>query len=144
VELAFKLRGLDCVNLRLPVVFGPGEPPSKLVPTLLEAASRGKSVELQDPSRSRGFLYVEDAVDAIIHSITHGEPGSTLRVPPAGHCSLSEFAALVRDALEGVGSADAPRFDSVDDALPDWRPGTGLAEALAMIARQDATTKVVG
>jgi nucleoside-diphosphate-sugar epimerase len=144
VELAFRLRGLDCVNLRLPVVFGPGEPSFKLVPSLLDATLRGESVELRTPSRSRGFLYVDDAVDAIIHGITHGEPGSTLRVPPAGRCTLSELAALVRDAVAGIRSADEAHFDSVEDALPGWRPGTGLSEALAILARHNTTAKVDG
>lgn len=122
---------IQALNLRLPVVFGLGEPQWKLVPSMLIAALKGEELHLETPDRVRGFLYADDAVDAVLWGIDHAEPGQTVQIPSAGHCTVQELAELTRDAVSGTNTVFDPGPDS---ALHGWRPSTSLRDALAMTA----------
>lgn len=126
---------IQALNLRLPVVFGLGEPPWKLVPSMLIAALEGDELHLVTPDRVRGFLYADDAVDAVVWGVDHAEPGLTVQIPSAGRCTVREFAELTRDAVRGTHTVPDP---APDPALPDWQPRASLREALAMTAARYA------
>jgi nucleoside-diphosphate-sugar epimerase len=51
---------------RLFNVFGPGEHPHRLLPTLVERLTAGRTVELTSGSQVRDFIHVDDASDALI------------------------------------------------------------------------------
>lgn len=126
---------IQALNLRLPVVFGLGEPTWKLVPSMLIAALEGEEPHLVTPDRVRGFLYADDAVDAVLWGVDHAEPGQTLQIPSAGRCTVREFAEFTRDAVSGTHTVPDP---VADPALHGWRPSTSLRGALAMTAARYA------
>lgn len=143
VSHAAAVHRLDAINLRLPVIFGRNEPPTKLVPMLLQSAARGVEPELRTPNRVRGFLHIDDAVDAIVHSIGHGSPGATLRPPSAGRCSLAALAALARDAVQDAQTIAEPELHMPSNPLPGWRPRAGLREALRRASQESAVHRQV-
>lgn len=127
---------MQALNLRLPVVFGLGEPEWKLVPSVLLAAMAGEEADLETPDRVRGFLYADDAVDAVLWGVDEAEAGETVEIPAAGRCTVRHLAELAKDVVNGT--------DTVPDPLPDpaldgWRPTVPLREALGMTAARYAT-----
>jgi UDP-glucose 4-epimerase len=57
---------VNAVTLRLYSIYGPYEDPNRLIPTLLLHGLRGSLPPLVSPSVARDFVYVDDAVDAIL------------------------------------------------------------------------------
>lgn len=58
-------------------VFGPGERPGRLVPTLLAARATGQRIPLSSGQQRRDFVYVEDVARALVDLAEL--PGETLR-----------------------------------------------------------------
>lgn len=56
------------VVIRLSHVYGPGEAASRLTPYLIERLQRSESVDLTDGCQIRDFLFVDDAVEALLHA----------------------------------------------------------------------------
>src|SRR5438270_2056836 len=62
-------RGLPVVVLRLFNVFGPGEAPHRLLPSLIHGLSYSRPVQLSAGSQVRDFVYVDDACAAFIDAL---------------------------------------------------------------------------
>lgn len=58
--------GLEVTVARLFGVYGPGEAPYRLFPTLAAALARGRPVSLSDGLQCRDFVHVDDAVNAML------------------------------------------------------------------------------
>jgi nucleoside-diphosphate-sugar epimerase len=54
------------VTLRLYSIYGPYEEPTRLIPTLIAHGLRGTLPPLVSPTTARDFVYVDDAVDALL------------------------------------------------------------------------------
>jgi dolichol-phosphate mannosyltransferase len=65
--------GLNAVAVRLYSIYGPYEEPTRLIPTLIDHGLRGLLPPLVSPGTARDFVYVDDAVDALI-SIAQNAP----------------------------------------------------------------------
>lgn len=61
-----KLQQLPVVHVRLYSIYGPYEEPSRLIPTLLSYIKKKELPPFVNPLISRDFVYVDDAVEAII------------------------------------------------------------------------------
>jgi len=57
---------INAVTVRLYSIYGPYEDPSRLIPTLLMHGLRGGLPPLVSPHIGRDFVYVDDAVEAIL------------------------------------------------------------------------------
>ena len=58
--------GINAIAVRLYSIYGPYEEPTRLVPALLVHALQGSLPPLVSPRIARDFVYVEDAVDAML------------------------------------------------------------------------------
>jgi nucleoside-diphosphate-sugar epimerase len=63
---AARARGLNAATVRLYSVYGPYEDPSRLLPTLIVHGLEGRLPPLVSPLVARDFVYVDDAVDAML------------------------------------------------------------------------------
>jgi nucleoside-diphosphate-sugar epimerase len=96
-------RGLTTCVARLFGVYGPGEGPSRLVPTLIARLSRGEAVELSDGAQRRDFVHVDDACEALVRLAA--EPPSAeplalvVNVGTGVAPSIREVAGWIADAL---------------------------------------------
>jgi UDP-glucose 4-epimerase len=57
---------VNAVAVRLYSIYGPYEEPTRLIPTLIAYGLRGTLPPLVSPATARDFVYVEDAVDALV------------------------------------------------------------------------------
>jgi len=78
-----KVEKLPIVHLRLYSVYGPWEEPSRLIPTIIREAKKGRLPKFVDPNISRDFVYVDDVVEGFIKAamILRGSKDSKLSHP---------------------------------------------------------------
>lgn len=125
--------GLEVVSLRPFTMYGPGEPPSRLVPSVVRRALAGGAIDLTPGDQARDFVYVEDAADAFVAAATsHEAVGGTFNVCTGEPITVRD---LVRQVLAATGSASVARFG----ALP-YRP----TEALMLSGDPSRTARVLG
>jgi nucleoside-diphosphate-sugar epimerase len=106
----FTARKLDfhAATARLYSIYGPYEEPARLIPTLLIHCLRGELPPLVSPNTARDFVYVDDAVEALIR-IAGGKdvpPGAIYNVASGVQTTLSEAVGAARELL-GVASEPA-------------------------------------
>ena len=65
-RLLTALHGLRIIDLRIFMVYGPGQRPPKVVPAVVMPLLRGESPKLSSGSRSFDWVYVDDVVDAFV------------------------------------------------------------------------------
>ena len=92
---------VHAVTLRFYSVYGPLEEPSRLIPTLLTYGIDGRLPNLVSPSTARDFVYIDDAVDAMLEvaAKTNLPRGSVYNVCTGLQTRLVDVVALVRNIL---------------------------------------------
>lgn len=136
--------------LRLFNVYGPGEAPHRLLPSLVAGLSLNQRIALSEGLQVRDFVYVGDVVEALlaaaIHMKKHPEmPTSVWNVATGDGRTVREFAQTVARSLgkeEGLlGFGDLPmRPDEVMRLIGNsasiraqtgWAPRHDLASGIA-------------
>jgi UDP-glucose 4-epimerase len=68
--------GASATILRYSIVYGPGEPSSRVVPTFIRAALAGQPPQIDGEGRDEhDYVHVADAVDATMNAIRRGADG---------------------------------------------------------------------
>lgn len=102
VEAARK-RGLNAVVARLFGVYGAGERPWRLLPSLHGNLTKGQSVPLSEGSQVRDFLYVGDAASGLVSLAGAIETGAhapeIVNLCSGEEVTVRTFAETVADAL---------------------------------------------
>lgn len=77
--------GQKCVTARLFSVYGAGEHPARLLPTLIRSRATGEAVELTSGTQERDFVYVEDVAEGLLR----------LGLMSIGNCDIVNLATGV-------------------------------------------------
>jgi nucleoside-diphosphate-sugar epimerase len=149
-QWAARKMDIHAVTLRLYSIYGPYEEPSRLIPTLLMYGMQGKLPPLVSPRTARDFVYVDDAVDAMLRVAMMPDlpRGAVYNVCSGSQRTLAEVVSLARELLNikaepewssmeqrvwdtdvWVGSAAAMERDTGWRAAVSWREG--LARTIA-------------
>jgi len=137
--------GLRALSARLFMVYGPGEPAHRLLPSLREAAATNTPLPLTAGEQQRDFTYVDDAVEGMLRlgAVDCG----TARVINVATGVLTPVAGFVRAAAAVLAIApERLRFgvlptrpaemahDPVSIAalerLTGWRPATSILDGI--------------
>lgn len=103
--------GLEVVSLRPFTMYGPMEPPGRLVPSVVRHALAGRAIDLTPGDQLRDFVFVEDAVDAFIAAATtDAAVGGTFNVCTGTPVTVRE---VVRRVLQCTGSRSEARFGAL-------------------------------
>jgi nucleoside-diphosphate-sugar epimerase len=98
-------KGMPATVARLFGVYGPGEAPARLFPSLIGALSAGRPIALSAGEQRRDFIHVDDVCDALV-AIAAVDDGTCPAIVNVG----TGHAVRVRDAIEWVCDAlGAPR-----------------------------------
>ncbi len=127
----FTARNLDfhAVTARLYSIYGPYEEPTRLIPTLLVHGLRGELPALASPDTARDFVYVDDAVEALIRLACGKDvtPGAIYNVASGIQTTLETVVAQAKELLgvtaEPVWGGMRPRA---------WDTGVWVGDASAM------------
>lgn len=101
--LYHQLFAMPVVVLRPFIVYGPGQQPGMLIPSLMEALVRREPFPMTAGEQTRDFVYVDDVVDAILAaSVADGAEGEVFNV-----CSGEErrIRDLAEEAVRVAGAA---------------------------------------
>lgn len=146
-ESYFRSFGTPVVTLRPFNTFGPRQSARAFIPTIISQALERDGVELGSLDPQRDMTYVGDTVDGFIRAATRPDiDGETINLGTGETHSVGDFARRILE-LMGVDKpvrldpgrvrpAQSEVFKLVSDnakarRLLDWRPRTGLDEALA-------------
>jgi nucleoside-diphosphate-sugar epimerase len=141
--------GLSFGWARLFHLYGPGEPPGKLVHDVVDALTHGRPIELSGGEQARDFLHVADAAAALHHVLTSTLEGAVnvgsgqattvrrvaeLLATEAGRPDLLVFGGRLAAAQAPLVVADVERLSS-----SGWWPQRSLEAGLAsLLARAPA------
>jgi dolichol-phosphate mannosyltransferase len=101
-QFAARKFGFRATTARLYSIYGPYEEPTRLIPTLLIHGLNGDFPPLVSPNTARDFVYVDDAVDALIRIA--GEemvvPGAIYNIASGAQTTISEIVEKTRTLLD--------------------------------------------
>ena len=138
--------GLDACIARCFTVFGPGEHPGRLLPTLLGAAADGTAVPLSDGLQRRDFTYVEDVAEGLLRlAVSDAAPGEIVHLASGEMHTVRAFAEVAASLIHlphvrlHFGAIpvrpEEMRHDGVSvtrlRTLTRWSPTGDLAEGVA-------------
>jgi nucleoside-diphosphate-sugar epimerase len=145
--------GLQAVTARAFTVFGPGEHPGRLLPTLRRAAIDGTPVRLSSGAQRRDFCYVEDVAEGLLRlGVSTARPGEVVNLATGRLIPVREFAETAARVLglqpeqlnfgaESIRN-DEMRITGVDvrrlEAWTGWTPPKDLETALRRAADFEA------
>ena len=95
--------GLIAAVVRLYSVYGPLEDPTRLVPTLVRKGLKGDLPEFASQEVTRDFVYIDDAVDALIKVAAH--------LSKHNRCDVFNVATGVATAMTEVAQAAKSVFE---------------------------------
>lgn len=92
--------GVRAVTARLFTLYGPGERPGRLFPSLVRAARRGEDLALTSGTQSRDFAFVDDVAASLLHlAASSARPGEIVHVATGRLSTVREFALAAARAL---------------------------------------------
>ncbi|MCB9781286.1 MAG: NAD(P)-dependent oxidoreductase [Alphaproteobacteria bacterium] len=92
-------RGVRVVAPRFFQLYGPGEAPHRLLPSLRRAARTGEPLPLSSGRQLRDFTWVGDAADAMVALAGHPDAQGVVNVATGRLTSVEAFARAVAEAL---------------------------------------------
>jgi nucleoside-diphosphate-sugar epimerase len=155
--LAEQLCGFYAETLGVPVtivrpfnVFGPGQRPEFLIPTILSLIRKRESITVKDLAPRRDYVFVDDLLDVLLRSI---ENPAGLRLFNVGS-GRSHSVGEIIDIAQAVAGTKLPvivakesRRNEIPDVYADitrvrgalgWQPATDLARGIDRILREEA------
>lgn len=145
--------GVPMRHLRLFNVYGPGEAPHRLLPSLIAERASDRRIRLSAGLQIRDFIYVADVADGLLNAATRLRSGAIAGAAALNLCtgtgtSVRDLVGLAAQALgittDRLGFGDlAMRPDEIPCLIGnpdkmtfdlDWRPAYGPAAGIkAMI-----------
>jgi nucleoside-diphosphate-sugar epimerase len=136
---------LKAITARLFTVYGPGEHAGRLLPTLIEAAHSGVTVELTAGLQKRDFTYVEDVAEGLCRlGAARTAGGEVVNLATGRLTSVREFAeaaaAVLKIPRERLGFGAIPtRPEEMEHSAPNvdrlrrlvgWTPAVGIEDGI--------------
>jgi len=133
--------GISWAWARLFFLFGPGEHPSRFVPSILLPLLSPRPIQVENPWLKRDYLYAADAAEALV-AILGTNASGCLNVGSGRSIALGDFARSIAAEMDptvsihyGSGQSSRAVGDFWADtgklmAVTGWQPRASLAEAL--------------
>ncbi|MEO8382461.1 MAG: NAD(P)-dependent oxidoreductase [Acidobacteriota bacterium] len=127
-------------------VYGPGEQPQRLVPSITATLSRGETAHCRTGKLRRDFIYVADCASALVRLLQSEEPGA-FNVATGTAVAIEEIVLAIATALHAEDRViiNEPSEGADEDALvvgttgrirslgwsPVWDLRAGIEESIA-------------
>ena len=93
-------KNVQCITLRFSQVYGPDEPEIKIIPVIRKALTDGLNFNLFTSGKERRkYLYIDDAIQAIIRSICSDKTG-VFNIAGNESISMNELIGVMEDTWE--------------------------------------------
>jgi dolichol-phosphate mannosyltransferase len=128
-QFVARTAGINTVAVRLYSIYGPYEEPTRLIPTLIAYGLRGALPPLVAPDTARDFVYVDDAVDALLRLAENPpRPGAVYNICSGTQTSM---ASVVETARKLMGITAEPVWSSMARRSWDTDIWVGSPDAMA-------------
>jgi UDP-glucose 4-epimerase len=118
-QLRARTSGFNAITVRLYSIYGPYEDPNRLIPTLIMHGLRGSFPSLVSPQIARDFVYVDDAVDAMLRiaKTQSTKRGSIYNVCSGVQSTLADAVQIAKRLMRipgepGWSTMQARRWDT--------------------------------
>ena len=145
--------GIKGLTARLFTVYGPGEHPERLLPSLIAAARTGETLQLTAGNQKRDFTFVKDVAEGLLRlGLIETIPGDIVNLSTGTLCSVRQFVEVAATILGIVPGqlcfgAINPRFDEMEHepvtlahlrTLLSWVPSTNINDGIQRTAAFEA------
>lgn len=138
--------GIRVVIVRPFNIYGPGQSPAFLIPTMVEQAmdASASEIRLKELRPRRDYVYIDDAIELLLLTLGKNVKG-VYNLGCGESVSVAELAELVRRTVgteKPVVSDEQPRPQELMDVRADvsraaselgWRPTTSLSVGIAKV-----------
>lgn len=101
LESCCEALGIKGLAARLFTVYGPGEHPGRLLPSLLDTARTGKSLRLTSGRQKRDFTYVEDVAEGLLRlGLVKDKPEKTVNLSTGHLTTVRRFSETVAKIVQ--------------------------------------------
>lgn len=120
--LGMAAEGLDVAVLRCSYVYGPGEPASRLIPTVMRCVAADAPIAVTRPAVARDWLHIDDAARAIVAAAERPEVAGLFNVAYGVSTSNHEVVEMIgrimgrKPRVETKAFPDRP-WDSSEHAV---------------------------
>ncbi|OHA20066.1 MAG: hypothetical protein A2836_02515 [Candidatus Taylorbacteria bacterium RIFCSPHIGHO2_01_FULL_45_63] len=140
-EFYAKSLGVPSVVLRLFNVYGPGQKPEFLIPTLVHNVAKGETVNLRSPKSVRDYIFIDDVLSLVELCVSRDleNPFNVFNVASGKGYSVKEVADLIMSVsgksvpliLDEKASANVftANIDNVKKVF-GWEPWVGFKDGL--------------
>ena len=141
-----KMKDISFAWGRVFLLYGPGESPQRLVPSVIRACLAGTAAACSHGRQIRDFLHVSDVADAFVALLDSPVEGA-VNIGSGNPITLRELVEKIATQCAGpaanFGALPAPandppillpRIDRLQNEV-GWRPSIGLNDGLAMTIR---------
>jgi nucleoside-diphosphate-sugar epimerase len=122
VQAAAQRHGFSAAWGRLFLPYGPGDPPQRLIPSVLGALRAGKPVSATHGRQQRDFIDAPDAADLLIRLLLSQEDGAF----NVGTGRATTIRSVVEYLAARCGRPDLPQFGAI--ALAPGEPAVLVAD----------------
>jgi nucleoside-diphosphate-sugar epimerase len=112
IQAAAQQHGFSAAWGRLFLPYGPGDPPQRLVPTMLAALRAGKPVPTTHGMQQRDFIYAPDAGDLLVRLLLSAESGAF----NVGTGRATTIRSVIEYLASRCGKPGLPQFGAIAPA----------------------------
>jgi nucleoside-diphosphate-sugar epimerase len=133
---------IRAATARLFMVYGAGEHPHRLFPSLLRAARTGQPIALSDGRQRLDFTYAEDVADGLVRlGVSTADPGEIVNLATG---RLTQVRTFVHTVAEFLGmKPDQLQFGEAAPRPDDVRYGPVRTSRFEQITQWTAATSIV-
>jgi len=99
LELHCEQNKIEYVWLRIFYVYGPGQRPASIVPSILSSLINKEEPYIQNPFNANDYVYIDDVVNAFLISINKSFLSGTYNIGSGKSVRVLEILNLARDLL---------------------------------------------
>jgi nucleoside-diphosphate-sugar epimerase len=130
--LGCRQREMRFVWFRIYYVYGPGQRPESLIPTLIKAFKAKRSPEIKNPAAANDYIYVDDVISAFIKAIEDENCQGIFNLGSGKITSIAEIAGLVERVIRNADDFSSNLIKKAGSS----KSGSGMWADIALSGRQ--------
>jgi nucleoside-diphosphate-sugar epimerase len=123
LRLSCEERSIKWIWLRIFYVYGPGQRPESLIPTIIKAIKCGEIPSIKNPQAVNDFIYIDDVVNAFQLAVENREMQGVFNVGSGKLSSVGQIKEIVNKIMmndEGWLGPQSINSDEVNSVCGIW------------------------
>jgi nucleoside-diphosphate-sugar epimerase len=153
-SLAEQICAFYALSMGMPVtvvrpfnIYGPGQRPEFLIPTIVDHVAKGTDIRVNDLEPRRDYVHLDDFAAALVRTIERPGEHHVVNIGSGMSYSVRDIVDAIQAAAGTqlvVVSSEQPRPNEIADVRADitrarimlgWEPRVGFAEGIAQLVR---------